>query len=81
MLWWYKINNNTATVTEYESFSEDVPKYKLEDFENIVVGESTRCDLNKTVGVAPYSLPLTLRMIDVYPLEDGKYFCVTYIEY
>ncbi len=42
-----KSDNSTATVTEYESFSEDVPKYKLEDFENIVVGESTRCDLIK----------------------------------
>lgn len=76
-----KSSDNPTTVTEYESFSGEIPKYKLEDFENIVVGESTMCDLHKTVGVAPYSLPLTLRMIDVYPLDNGKYYCVTYIDY
>lgn len=76
-----KLIDNPTTDAEYESINEEIPIYKLEDFENIVVGESTICDLHKTVGVAPYSLPLTLRMIDVYPLDDGKYFCVTYIDY
>lgn len=76
-----KLSDNPTIDTEYESFSQEVPKYKLSDFENIVIGESTMCDLHKTVGVAPYSLPLTLRMIDVYPLDNGKYFCVIYIDY
>ncbi len=72
---------NSTTDTEYERSSEEVCKYKLEDFDHIVVGESTMCDLYKTVGVSPYFWYLNTKIIDVYPLDNGKYFFVTYINY
>ncbi|MBQ4282902.1 MAG: hypothetical protein IJB96_03130 [Lachnospira sp.] len=77
-----KTEFSDLTVDEMTITSENLwqiqrdKKYDLKEFDCIVVGKTTLFELHEMVEPAAYGLTLNTKVIDIYPLSDGKYLNV-----
>ena len=51
-------------------------KYKIEDFRDIIIGKTTTLELYEKVGPTLHYQTLNTKIIEVYPLDDGRYLSV-----
>ena len=80
----YEGDDVDFTITELKITDENPwqilkeKKFKIEDFDNVIVGKTTYEELYDKVGTTLHYITLNTKTIAVYPLEDGRFLSVIY---